>query len=519
MFKHATYRLAFTEGGFNGNDNYDLVPPFAMTNPSRNQNLHLGGRQKRGGTDKINAVAITGAPKGLGIGQYIPQSGNSVIITAHADGKIWEDAASAVVTGLSTSAPYDIIQGGAKMFVCNGVNSPQVRASGGTWAAIATPAADWSGSNQPQFMVVHGRGVSRRLYAFGVPGKKDTVYGSASGSFEEFVTGVITFVVDTGDGFGVTGAIEFGEEFFWFGKRTTFIFDDTNSSSANWGHYKAPWQGGVSHQRLLIKTENDVYAMMDDGEIYSVRTAQQTNDYKAASITRPAFIHKWIKQNVDLTAIANFHVEYDPNLKALKWFVQRSGQSTPDTCLVFFLDRPVDQAWAIHDGTDNPGASGYNATASALVRNSDGEYLIYTTDNAGFIWELETSLPEDDGATFKEVMRLPWLSLENVRNEKRAISAELVYVVNGATSISVRWWMDDVEQTPFTETLTTTGSTFPFTFPFTLSTSGINQQPFTLGQLGRRIMFEITNETSKAPLWSQLLIDFEDRGPKSMAKI
>ncbi len=43
-FKHSTYRLAFNEGGFNGNDNYDLIEEFAFVSPSRNLDLHNGLR-------------------------------------------------------------------------------------------------------------------------------------------------------------------------------------------------------------------------------------------------------------------------------------------------------------------------------------------------------------------------------------------------------------------------------------------------------------------------------------------
>ncbi len=516
MFKHQTYRLAFSEGGFNGNDNYDLIEETSFVSPSRNISLHNGLREKRPGTSKDNAVAITASPKCLGIGQWIPSnSGTMQTISAHSDGKIWKDQATAIKAGMSQTNRFDILQAGTIMTICDGVTIPQVY-DGTNIADVTEPAADWSASHYPKFMVVHSRGASQRLVAFGAPGFESSWYMSGSGvaNYQKFVTGVLKFTGDFGDLNGAVAAIDFNQDLFIFGKKRALILNDSDTNTANWGWVRAPWEGGAAHQKLVIKVDNDVYVMTDDGDIYTVRTAAQTNDYKRASMTRPAFIHRYIQNNVDLSKIAEFHVSYEPKIRALLWWVVRTGQTLPDTALAFYLDRPVEQAWSIWDGTDNA-ASGIRATASATLRNTDGSSSIHTGDNSGFIWKIDPSIFTDDSMGYTQVLRTPWLAFKNPRNTKRYIRAELVYVVSGAYPVNVRWFVDDAEQGNILTSVGGVGNVFPLTFgTSTFGASALNQTAVDLGQIGRRIMFEISNsEASQNLRCASLLVDFEDRGP------
>ncbi len=516
-FDGSTYRLAFNEGGFNGNDNYDLIPPTAFVYPSRNIALHNMLREKRGGTSRVNATAIAGVSKCLGGGQFVPRGGVQSNLSAWNDGKVYKDQVTVMATGMSATNRFDFTQAGNSMFICDGATIPKVVTGIATATSIGTAAADWTGSAYPKFMRVHGRGASKRLFAFGVPGFEDSWYASASGSYESFVTGVLKFTGDFGDGYGCVAAEEANTgDLLLFGKRQTLIFQDSNSDTTTWGWYKAPWVGGAAHDKLVIKIENDIYAMMDDGEIYSVSTVAQTNDYKAASITRPASIHRYIAQNIDLTKIAEFHVEYEPNVKALIWWVVRSGSSTADTAIVHYLDRKIEDSWSIWDGTDNA-SSGMRATASWQVRKSDGSYAIYTGDSAGYVWEINKSTQSDNSLGYSQVVRTPWLNLDLPRNEKRFVSARVVFVVSGAYPVTFRWFVDDMLQTASSSTLGGTGSVFPYTFPVTFASSGLNEVDIPLGQVGKRIQFELENANAgQSVRLSQIHIDFVDRGPRPL---
>lgn len=515
-FKHQTYRLDFLEGGLSGSDNFDSVPETAFIIPSRNLELFNGLREKRGGTVKVNSTAITGTPKCLGLGVWSQSAAAANILSAHADGKVYKDQTTVIATGMSTANHFDINRTGDTMTICDGATTPQVWTGSGTATSISTSAADWSGSAQPKFSVVHARGAERRLVMCGVPGFESSWYCSASGNYQDFgSTNVLKFTGAFPDGYGVTAAADFNQDLFLFGKRRTLIFNDADTNTANWGWVLAPWEGGAAHQNLVIKVDNDMYAMMDSGDIYSVRTVAQVNDYKKASLTRPAFIHRYMSQNVDLTKIADFHVSYDPTLRAILWWVIRIGFTTPDTCLVYYLDRQSPSNWSIWDGTDN-NLSGLRATASTQIINTDGSQGVVTGDASGFIWKLNQPAHTDDGNAYNQVMRTAWQAFKNPRNEKRFVNARLICLVSGSVTINFRWFVDSTEQTSSNQVIVSEGSVFPLTFgSSTFGAPTLTEVDIPLGQIGRRIMFDIEVPTGDQNLrLAELLVDFEDRGPR-----
>lgn len=397
IYKGQTWKVPCNRGGWFPNPNADVIPPESMQE-AENINLHNGGRETRGGVEKVNATPISGSPRIMGIVQFRKKNGNEFIVTATADGIIQKDFATVLKTGLSTNKIATFETFNDVMYIPNGANIPQTwDGVAATTSNLANPAADWSGSSFPKRMVKHGRGASERLWAFGAPNNLESVYASATGS-DNFLTGVVKIPIETGDGFGIVAMEEFGDRLIAFGKRRAYLIEDTDVDTANWGYSPAQWEGGVGGLRLLAKTPNDLIAMSEDGEIYSVITTQQTGDYKQASITRPSFLHKWIESNVDLSKIDDFHMIYDWSLRAIKVFVVRIGQTKIDTALVFFIDRPPEEAWVQHlyAGLD----SDKFASCSTLVRISAGNWKVYAGGHNGHAYKLESSILTDDGTYY-----------------------------------------------------------------------------------------------------------------------
>jgi hypothetical protein len=171
------------------------------------------------------------------------------------------------------------------------------------------------------------------------------VYASANADGDDFSdANVTTIKINTGDGYGIVGAVEFGDRLICFSRSRPYIIDDIDPTTSGWGYEAAQWDGGVANFRLICRTPNDIVCMQDDGEIYSVLAAEKYGDYQTASLTRKSYMHKWISENVNLQYVNMFHSIYDPSLRAIKIFVVRQGQTTVDTALVYFIDRPPDQA-------------------------------------------------------------------------------------------------------------------------------------------------------------------------------
>lgn len=504
-YRGKTYQIPCVRGGFNYNQNTDLIQPEMIVMPSRNLNLHEGGRRKRGGTAKVNTTAVTDGPRVMG-GFDFQLTGSSFQVFATVDGKLWKNTTSTIKTGMSTANKFNFSVFNSELYVCDGDTTPQTwnGAAAGT-SNLTTPAADWSSSNQPFQMFPHGRGVSRRMWA---------IYGSAvyyskladGKDFTDATAGKIT--IDTGDANGLVGGIEFQNRVIVFSRDRAYIIDDTDASIANWGYEQAAWTGGVAHWRLIVKTPNDLVLMTEDGDIYSIAAVQEYGDYKQASIARPAFIDNYIRANLEVSSIDNFHACYDPSLRAIKFFVTRDGQSQNDTALVYFIDRPPAEAWSIHDNQNS--ASGYKASCSFMVRVSAGNYVMYTGDYSGFLWKLEQSTRSDDGAGYYGGFKTPQLPFDNPRVKKHYRRGYIIAKTQGNYSLNVNIWVDGESKTATTISLSGSGGVLGTDAldNFVLGDSEFLDRIFDLGFYGKRIQLEFYNSGAGQDFFiSQVLLD------------
>jgi hypothetical protein len=488
-----TYQIPFEQGGFNANPNIDLLPATAFIASSRNLNLHNGGREKRGGT-AIQYI-LPDTPKVLGIYDFRMEDGDQFIVTATDGGKLLKNSTDVIKTGMSTSNKYWFMELRSKLYICDAGTKPQVwDGSAGSTSDIGTCPTDWTASSFPQMMFTHSNGASYRGIALGVPGHLDTAYISKQNDGDDYGdANGIRIVIPTNDAYGLVAGAEFGARAILFGRRKAYILNDSDTDTANWGYVPVQWEGGVASPWLLVKTPNDLIAMMDDGEIYSVLAVQEYGDYKAASIARPAYMHVWIKEHVDLTRISEFHALYDPVLRAIKFFVAMKGRTYVDTALVYFIDRKPEEAWTIHD--NEASNSGYRAACSAVVKVAEGDYDVYTGGYAGEVWKLEESLRYDDVNGYTFTVHTPKLNFDQPRVGKPFVGGRLVVVPKGNTELSVKWWVDEVQQTTKTVSLVPVSALYGGSYFGSGSYGGeeILDALFELGQIGKRIELQFDN--------------------------
>src|SRR3990167_5373846 len=152
-----TYRIPCDRGGWNASPNFDLLPPTAMTE-ALNINLHRGGRETRGGVEKVNETVITDAPRIMGITQFRLKNGNTFTVTATDDGKIQKDYATELKTGLTINRAVHMTTFQDKLYICTGTGVPQTwDGAAASTSNLANVPTDWTGTNQPKQMIVHGR--------------------------------------------------------------------------------------------------------------------------------------------------------------------------------------------------------------------------------------------------------------------------------------------------------------------------------------------------------------------------
>ena len=512
MYSGQIVSMPCNRGGFQYPQSLDLLGEFGLVS-AKNINLHEGGRQKRGGTTHRLASTVSGSPQITGL--YLFEYGSTQkIIIGTTDGKLWDsaDLTTAKKTGLTTGKFFSFETFNNKCYICNVSNVVQVY-DGSTIAAITNDPTDW-GTGSPRQIIKHGRGNSERLWAIGVSGYEKRVYISPDGSDNFSDATVTTLTIDTPDVGGILAAKVFGDRLFLFSKNHTYVIDDTDTNVSNWGYEEAQWLGGVGSWRLAIRTPNDIVCMTAEGDIYSVSAVQQYGDYKSASIARPAFIDRWIRLNTNIANLNTlFHGIYDPELRAIKIFVTRSGVSVIDTCLVYFIDRPPAEAWAIHDSS---GLSGYKASAACLGIKSTGQQVVLTGDYAGWVWFLEDTLTYADNALgYYSGFTLPPMSFKNVKIKKRFDGLTLITKPEGDWNLSIKTTIDDVYREIDTINLSGTGSVFG-TGVFGTATYGSTdylQKSANTRRVGKRIQYEIFNNNAGQDFFiSQIIVAYKELG-------
>jgi len=505
------YEIPFSRGGFNYNPNIDKIPPESMVEV-KNINMEEMGRAPRGGTSHVDSSAMS--DRVMGIFDFRLRAGTQHIVRATADGKLFRDDTNEIQDAtLASDVFVNMEVFNNELYFSNGANTPRKWTGAGNTAAMTAIPSDWTGSDFPKQFVRHSVNNLKKLVALAMSESTQNIYIPKTSDGVDFDdASVVVISIETGDGTGIVGGVDFGGRLIAFSKREAFIVDDSDSDSSKWYYRKAQWDGGVAHERLIIKTPNDLICMMENGEIYSVRTAEQYGDYKTGSISRPPFVDRWIRENLSLTSINNFHGVYDPKLRAVKFFVERSGASNIDTSLVYFIDRPPEEAWSIHDNQIN--ASGYSASASAVIRKDVGEWVIYTGDFTGRLWELETNSKNDNGNGYYAGFKTPHLPFDEPRMRKHYKQSKVIHQPKGSWNLTVNILVDGKNTFAKTVDISATGGTLPFTLGTDLL-GGIEllEGAFSLRRIGKRIQFEMFNSNADEDFFlSSLQIDHKPLG-------
>lgn len=507
-YKGQTLAIRCDQGGFSYNQNTDLLTPNQYIIPSRNFNLHEGGRHKRGGTAKINGSAGYGNGRIMGgIDFQLPTNSYQVVLSS--DGGLYKNSTTTLKTGMATAHHPSFAVFGTQLFVCDGQTLPQIwDGVGAGTTGIAHPAPEWTGTNQPIQCISHGANASRRVwYLLG------NVLSYSALNDGGNVTGGGQMTIDTGDAFGLVGMIEWQNRIIAFSRTKSFIIDDTDPDIANWGWAPAAWSGGAAHWRLMVLTQNDLIVMAPDGEVYSVGTVQAYGDYKRASVSRPSFVDNFIRDKMDVTTVEDWHMSFDPTLRAIFIFMRRQGITYVDTAAVFFIDRAPEGGWTIHD--NQAGISGYWASCSFPVRTATTNYVLYTGGYTGFVWALNQATRSDDGLGFYGGFRTPVLSFDNPRVLKHFKRVFVVAKTSGAYNLQVSVWVDGVSQPAGTISLAGQGGVLGVgqLGTFILGGADFVNQVMDLGYRGKRLQLEFFNSgTGQDFFISQVLVDFRLMG-------
>lgn len=504
-----TLRIPFHQAGYQFGRDTEYLAPFALVDETSNVNFHEGGIGKRGGTDHFLASAITGNPAIRGLYQYKSTNGNKVVFS-DATGKLYHTSESNVLkTGMSTSNYYSFSVFADELYIADGGSVPQVwDGSAASTSSISGIPTDWTGVGGYPFQIIpHARGANARNWAI----RSDAVYASAADDGDDFSDANVIKIPVYSEG-GLVGGFDFGGTLFVFSKTKTYLIDDVDSDTSKWGYSEAIWEGGASHWRLITKAGNNLYIMSDEGFIYSLAGIQGTGNYEQSNLTRPAYIDRWFREQVIRSDVEKFHSVFDRSLRCINYHVRVGGSNT-NTVLKYFIDRPPELAFIIHENETSP--SGFDASVSAEVQESIGTYKIYTGDFNGEIWKHEQSTFADDSADYKANVKLKPLNLENPRTYKLFKRGKIRAKATGNFELTIRVYIDGVRKNDILLSLAGTGAFFG-TAVFDTSVFARDEiipVDFELGHHGYDIQLEVLNENAGEDFFlSEMLIDFKVMG-------
>lgn len=475
------FRMPLIDTGFRDDRNTQLLPPTALLTPSCNLNYHENGLSKRGGTAIV--VPGNGFPGQGGFQFYTPAHQVNLFVS---NGVLYQNNYSNILrSGMSTNNPFSFVQTSKYVFWADGQSNPGYW-DGSSAAQLVTPTASWTG-NMPFQMVNHtraGSGAGDRLWAV----TPDSLWYSDLNNPTSFGTGTAGQLPIDSIG-GLIGAFDLGGQLFAFSRTQTFPINDTGDIST-WGYNNAIWEGGTASFRLIAKANNNLYFMTEDGLIYDIIGVLTTGGYNARPLNRPAFVDKFIRDNVNIGNIQNFHAAYDRKLRAIKFFMQEGGNGN-NIALTYFIDKQPTSAWIIHNNTNY--TSGYNATCSWEVRVTPGNYEVYTMDATGNVWGLEQTSRDDNGNPYPVIINTKAQDLDIPRNNKHWLALALRGDASGTANFKVTITVEGQTLGSPTITMGGSGSTFNTAIfdSSTFATNMLTTAPMPFGFYGRDLQLQI----------------------------
>jgi hypothetical protein len=487
-YRGSTIRIPLEQAGFQFSRDTEQSTPAALVEPSRNTDYHERGIGKRGGTSWYLGAKITNNPIIRGIYNLRKQSGNRFVVFSDSQGKLYHTNASNVLrTGMSATNFPSFATFDDKVFITDGASIPHYwDGNAATTSAVIEPT-DWASTGRPFQFINHAQGANLRLWAV----ERRGVWASKSGVPSNFSDAESEFIQVFSNG-GLVGGFDFGGVLFVWDRTQGYIIDDTNVDPIYWGYHQVQWEGGLAHFRLAVKAGNDLFLMTEDGLIYSISGVQQTGDYTSQVLTRPAFIDRFIREKVSKGSINDFHAVYDRNKRAIRWYLQVGG-SNVNTALIYFIDRPPEVAWSIHDNQSSP--SGFDAACSTEIQTATGNFEIWTGDWSGMIWKTDQSERTDNDEAYRAVLRIKRLTFEQSDQWKHFRDIGIRVKSQGNYDLTVRNWVDGRRLTDSEFSLTGSGAVFDEAI-FDTSTFAVDEIKATtieIGAYGYDIQTEIEN--------------------------
>ena len=438
--------------GLFGSRNPSTIPLGGLIRAD-NVSFEGGTVRKEGGALAFTPSALSGAPQILG-GHYFNHNGSTarqVILTS--GGNLLKDTgdgsfsvtlkASLTVTNVLpvfVEAGKESAAQNRKLFVFTGVNAVQVlSADGATTSDLATPPADWSGSNQPSFGLV----AIDRLWAGGNLNDPHRLYFSRFDNHETFTgadTGSISIFPGEGEkligGIAMTG----GMLLFKYPKGIYFV-DASSVFISEWSIRRISGVFGCVGLRAYAQVRDDVYFIDVSGQIRSLAATDTFSDLGTESVSDLNFISDFLTDNVDKEDLPRACMTYYATKREVQIGMERLGGPGYNNARLV-IDESLFPLRRFRFSTrDSP--------VSLWPRMVNNVQKLMMGENQGLIYTLDDAAASKSGAGYAGVLQTAHsdfavLDALHATRRKEGRFLELVVEPKGTWNVTIEVYWDGV---------------------------------------------------------------------------
>ncbi len=406
--------------GLTGNQNVTQIRPTQLIQ-AENVTFHTGAIQKEEGATKYNSTAISGTPTILGGWDWWPTTVLQRAIVYTDAGTLLRDTGdgtfgTTLKSGLATSVVPVFVEGGdevaannRKLFIFNGNDPVQVLSGDGTTTSdlnTATDPADWTGTNQPTFGFAH----EGRLWGAGNANDPHRLYYTSITDHEDFLAGG-SLSIYPGEGEKLVAGISFkGRDeralivAFKF-PAGIYIIDTSDPTIANWSVARlSNIFGGVS-VRGAIMIDDDILFFDSQGNINLISQISQGDLGGRELSTLIADFGQFIRENHNLSRLPNIRGMYDPQKREAHFSLSETSQTINNRRVILDFNRELPR---FRRNTRDV------AEDIWLRKDADGIQRPAAGDNAGFVWTLDQTARNKDGAAYTATFQLPHMNLQHI---------------------------------------------------------------------------------------------------------
>ena len=452
--------------------NADLIPLGALRN-ARNLTLEDSTLRTAGGASKLGtppaAVTIMAAV------DYFPTLGTQRTVVYASGGTIRKDDGAGgswatLKSGLTTAdvvpmfalAGAELVNRNKKLFVADRVNTVQVlSADGSTTSDLATPPADWNGTNQPGWLAPHGRW----LWGGGNANDPKRAYRSSGDDHEDWTTLPFTLSI-AGEYERLVAGMDYkGGLLLWgYPEGVWFVRADSPDAPATAWQIDKVARPGAAGPANIIAIEDDVLWTSPDGSQHLVSATNATGSARASDIGARK-LGSFFADSINLSLLSSAQWVYYAHKQVAMLACHAAGQTTKNLRVDFDVrqTQEVGERWLLSDRDRN----------EALFMRKKSEVLIPAMGDAvGQIWELDQAGRNKDGTGYESTWETADVDfgrlLGRAGRKTSGKFIQLIYDPRQSATLTLEVQRDGDTKQTIQFSLDAQSGAFPYTLPFTL---------------------------------------------------